>query len=77
MNHDNLTAWMQLGLTVLFTVGFFGVTFVVVFGRAMIEPDLLRIADTLFGGLLTILMQQSSYWFARQRNAVAEPPKGE
>lgn len=75
MKAENLTAWMQLSLTVLFTLGFFGVTFVVVFGRAAIDPELLRIADTLFGGLLTILMQQSSYWFARQRNAVAEPPK--
>lgn len=72
MTNENLTAWMQLFLTVLFTVGFFIVTMVVVLGRAQIGPDLIRLADTLFGGMLAILVQQSGYWFARQRNAVAE-----
>lgn len=72
MTNDTLTAWMQLALTVLFSLGFFGVTAVVLFGRAEIAPDLLRIADTLFGGMLAILTQQSAYWFARQRNAVAQ-----
>ena len=73
MNSDKLTAIMQFALTIVFVVGFFAVTFVVTLGRAKIDPNLLRIADTLFGGLLAILTQQSSYWFARQRNAVAAP----
>lgn len=73
MNSDRLTAIMQFSLTIVFVVGFFAVTFVVTLGRAKIDPNLLRIADTLFGGLLAILTQQSSYWFARQRNAVTAP----
>lgn len=77
MNADRLIAWMQLFLTVLFTMGFFGVTSVVLFGRAHIPTDMIRIADTLFGGMLAILTQQSGYWFARQRNAVAAPPPSE
>jgi hypothetical protein len=72
MNHDKLTAVMQFALTIVFTVGFFAVAFIVTLGRAEIAPELIRLADTLFGGMLAILTQQSAYWFARQRNAVAQ-----
>jgi len=72
MNHDRLTAVMQFALTIVFTVGFFAVAFIVTLGRAQIDPELIRLADTLFGGMLAILTQQSAYWFARQRNAVAQ-----
>ena len=72
VSNEMLTAWMQLFLTVLFTAGFFVVTFVVILGRAAIQPEMIRLADTLFGGMLAVLVQQSGYWFARQRNAVAQ-----
>ena len=72
MNNDKLTAVMQFTLTIVFTAGFFAVAFIVTLGRAQIDPELIRLADTLFGGMLAILTQQSAYWFARQRNAVAQ-----
>lgn len=72
MTHDRLTAVMQFSLTIVFTAGFFSVAFIVTLGRAEIDPNLIRLADTLFGGMLAILTQQSAYWFARQRNAVGD-----
>ena len=74
LHNERLTAIMQFALTIVFTVGFFAVAFIVTLGRAKIDPELIRLADTLFGGMLAILTQQSAYWFARQRNAVADTP---
>lgn len=73
MNGERVIAFAQICLTVLFTLGFFLVTAIVLFGRASIPADQLRLADTLFGVLGTIMAQQSSYWFARQR--VSPPDK--
>jgi hypothetical protein len=72
---ERLTAVMQFALSVVFSIGFFAVAFVVLFGRASIPPDQLRLADTLFGVLGAVLAQQSSYWFARQRGQTREPPE--
>lgn len=72
MTQDRLTAVMQFTLTIVFTAGFFAVAFTITLGRAQIDANLIRLADTLFGGMLAILTQQSAYWFARQRNAVAQ-----
>lgn len=68
MTSERLTAVMQFVLTIVFTAGFFAVSFIVTLGRADIDPQLIRLADTLFGGMLAILTQQSAYWFARQRS---------
>ena len=62
---------MQFALSVVFTLGFFAVTAVVTLGRAHIPDGLIRLADTLFGGMLAIETQIVGYWFARQRNAVS------
>lgn len=67
-----MTAILQFALTVIYTAGFFAVAFIVILGRASIDASLIRLADTLFGGMIVILTQQSAYWFARQRNAVAD-----
>lgn len=64
---EKITAIMQFALTVLFTFGYFFITAVVLFGRAEISPEQMRLADTLFGILSAVLVQQSGYWFSRQR----------
>jgi len=70
---EKLVAVMQFSLTVLFTLGFFLTLGLVTLGRAHIPAELVRIADTLFGGLIAILTQQSAYWFARQRGQTNLP----
>ncbi len=71
---ERLTAWMQFALTVMFTVGFFTVVYVVLWRQTAIPKEHLRLADMLFGSLVTILVQQSSYWFSRQRGQTPLPP---
>lgn len=70
---ERLTAVMQFSLSVLFSIGFFMVAALVLLGHAKIPADHLRLADTLFGGLLTVLVQQSAYWFSRQRGQTPDP----
>lgn len=72
---EQLTAWMQFALSVLFTVGFFSVVYFVVLRKDAMPEEHLRMADMLFGSLVTILVQQSSYWFSRQRGQTTPPPE--
>lgn len=72
MTNERLTAVMQFSLTLAFTAGFFVIAFIVTLGRARIDANLIRLADTLFGGMLAIVTQQSSYWFSRQRAQTQE-----
>lgn len=76
MTHERLTAAMQFTLTVIFLVGYFVIVGVVLLGRATLPVEQIRIAELLLVALTTILPQVISYWFARQRSAVAqqEPP---
>lgn len=64
---DRITAYMQFLLTLVFVVGFFWATYIVVRGTSIIPEQHLRLADMLFGSLVTVLVQISSYWFSRQR----------
>lgn len=72
---SKLVATMQFLLSLLFTVGFFAVMILVMFGRADIPPEQIRLADTLFGVLSAVLVQQSGYWFSRHRST-ADPDIG-
>lgn len=65
---DRIVAIMQFTLSVLFSVGYFAVVLIVLFGRAELPAEQLRLADTLFGVLSAVLVQQSGYWFSRQRS---------
>ena len=68
---DRVVAAMQFLLSVLFTLGYFAVLGIVLFGRADIPIEQLRLVDTLFGVLSAVLVQQSGYWFSRQRSQEA------
>jgi hypothetical protein len=73
---EKLTAFMQFSLSVLFTIGYFAITYIVLTGRSDLAAEQLRLADTLFGVLSAVLVQQSGYWFSRQRpNGPSEPQK--
>lgn len=65
---DRIIAIMQFTLTLMFSVGYFAVVIIVLFGRAELPAEQLRLADTLFGVLSAVLVQQSGYWFSRQRS---------
>lgn len=59
---------MQFFLSLLFTIGYFVTLGIVLFGRADLPTDQIRLVDTLFGVLSAVLVQQSGYWFSRQRS---------
>lgn len=67
MTSDKVIAFIQVGLSVLLILGYFFVFSVVIFGRATIPADQLRLADTLFGSLSTLVGLVVNYWFSRQR----------
>lgn len=73
MSLDRITIVAQLAITVLVVLGFFSMLGLVTLGRATLDPAQIRLADTMVGVLGTILTQIVAYWFARQRNAVAQP----
>lgn len=70
--NERFIAWAQLVLTVIFVTGYFGTLYVVLFGQAMLAPEMVRFADGLAGALTAMLAQQGSYWFARQRQYTGE-----
>lgn len=72
MTHERLTAAMQFALTAIFLVGYFGIVAVVLLGRATLPSEQIRLAELLLVALTTILPQIISYWFARQRGAIAQ-----
>lgn len=67
MRSDRVVAAMQFLLSLLFTVGYFVTLGIVLFGRADLPAEQIRLVDTLFGVLSAVLVQQSGYWFSRQR----------
>ena len=64
---DRVVSFMQFFLSLLFTVGYFAILGLVLFGRAELPAEQIRLVDTLFGVLSAVLVQQSGYWFSRQR----------
>lgn len=72
MSLDRVTIIAQLAITVLVVLGFFAMLGLVTLGRAKLDPAQIRLADTMVGVLGTILTQIVAYWFARQRNAIAQ-----
>lgn len=71
MSTDRATMLIQAALTGAFLVGYFGIVGIVLLGRATLPAEQIRLAELLLVALTTILPQIISYWFARQRNAVA------
>lgn len=67
--NDRVVAGMQFFLSLLFTIGYFVTLGIVLFGRANLPAEQIRLVDTLFGVLSAVLVQQSGYWFSRQRGA--------
>lgn len=72
MKTDVVAMVAQLVLSVLLFVGFFVALYVAWFSPVKIDPDRLRIIDTMVGVLGAAFIAVVSFWFARQRNAVAE-----
>lgn len=72
MNTDNITLVAQLMLSVLLIVGFFGALYIAWFSHSAVSPERLRVIDTMVGALGSMVMAVVTYWFARQRNAVAK-----
>lgn len=70
---DRVTIIIQAVLTAIFLIGYFGIVGIVILGRAKLPADQIRLAELLLVALTTILPQITGYWFARQRNAVAQP----
>ena len=72
MGIDRITAIAQLTLSIILVTGFFGALYIAWFSSSSIEPERLRIIDTMVGALGTMVMAVVTYWFARQRNAVTD-----
>lgn len=70
---DKVTMGAQIVLSILLFIGFFVALYVAWFSPHKIDPDRLRVIDTMVGVLGTTFAMVISFWFARQRNAVAAP----
>lgn len=64
----------QAALSVVLVAGFFLSLAFAWFSNVEIPPERLRVIDTMNGSLGAAFIAVVSYWFARQRNAVAEAP---
>lgn len=73
MKHDTIAMVAQLVLSVLLFVGFFLAMYFAWFSDTKITIERLRLLDTMVGVLGTTFTMVISFWFARQRNSVAEP----
>lgn len=72
MNAERITLIAQLSLSYLLIGGFGWALHLAWFAQIDIAPERLRIIDTMVGSLGTMVMAVVTYWFARQRNAVAK-----
>lgn len=72
MTTDRITVIAQLALSAVLIIGFFGALYVAWFSNSGIPADNLRIIDTMVGTLAGMTSSVIAYWFARQRNAVAD-----
>lgn len=60
-------SWAQLWLTILFVVGYFGVLYVLLVGKAAVDDSHSDTLHALLGVLTATVVQVMGYWFARQR----------
>jgi hypothetical protein len=72
MKQDTVTMLAQLTLSLLLFMGFFVALYVAWFSPVKVEADRLRVIDTMVGVLGATFTMVVGFWFARQRNAVAE-----
>jgi len=72
--NERLIAWAQIGLSVLFLVGYFTVLILFMLGHARIPTDYKEafagLLSLMTGGGLSILY----FWFQRSRTQAFEPP---
>jgi protein-S-isoprenylcysteine O-methyltransferase Ste14 len=66
MTHKE-TAYAQIGLTVLFIVGYFLVLFMFMAGIVRVPSDFKDAFTALLGVITASVVQILGYWFARQR----------
>lgn len=75
---EKITLVAQFLLTMVLFAGFFIAFYIAWFSSVVIDDGRLRIIDTMVGSLGTMTAMAAAYWFARQRNASADPdPEGE
>ena len=74
MNSERITLVAQLILSILLFGAFGWALYLAWYASGEIQAERLRIIDTMVGSLGTMVMAVVTYWFARQRNAVAEKP---
>lgn len=69
-------AFAQIGLSILFIVGYFSLVYLFLDGRIRTPAGWREVLMTLIGALTTGVGQILSYWFSRQRTSVAGPEEG-
>lgn len=65
--NDSKTANAQIGLALIYALGFFGILCVFIFFSTDVSETTKGMLLTLIGALAALVQQQSSYFFARQR----------
>jgi arginine exporter protein ArgO len=70
---DRITMIAQIVLSILLFIGFHVALYLAWFSPHEIDPERLRIIDTMVGVLGAAFTMTIAFWFARQRNAVAAP----
>ena len=69
---DKVTMGAQILLSMLLFIGFFVALYMAWFSPVQISAERLRIVDTMVGVLGATFTMVIGFWFARQRNAVAQ-----
>lgn len=70
---DKVTMGAQIVLSILLFIGFHVALYLAWFSPHQIDPERLRIIDTMVGVLGAAFTMTIAFWFARQRNAVVAP----
>jgi len=71
---DLLLARAQVAIAFLFSIGFMSILFVLIFYYSNLSAPANTLLSGLTGALVTIVTQQSAFFFARQRpNALPDP----
>ena len=67
-DNTRLVAWAQIGLSVLFVVGYFVILTLFLLGYIQTPPAWKDALTALLGVITASVVQIMGYWFARQRD---------
>jgi hypothetical protein len=71
---DWLIARAQVGIALLFSIGFMGILFTLIFFYSNLSAPANTLLSGLTGALVTIVTQQSAFFFARNRPQALPDP---